>query len=179
MKPVKSAKRSSKRISLGRDLDRPKWKITIVGTFVLVLFTAVCIKALDLQVLDRDRAFTIARKQHQGSSTLLPRRGKILDRNMKELAVNVEIKSVFANPYAVKNPAEVSKVLAAKLGMSEKNVFQKLTSKSSFVWLDRLVDPSITDELEKDLPWKRSRQAEMEDYNRRHFRARAFHSRMH
>jgi cell division protein FtsI (penicillin-binding protein 3) len=149
MKPVKSAKRSSKRISLGRDLDRPKWKITIVGTFVLVLFTAVCIKALDLQVLDRDRAFTIARKQHQGSSTLLPRRGKILDRNMRELAVNVEIKSVFANPYAVKNPAEVSKVLASKLGMSEKNVLQKLTSKSSFVWLDRLVDPSITDELEK------------------------------
>ncbi|MCI0482317.1 MAG: hypothetical protein L0213_12105, partial [Candidatus Dadabacteria bacterium] len=89
MKP----KKSSKRISLGRDLDRPKWKITIVGTFMLVLFISVCIKALDLQVLDRERAFTIARKQHHGSSTLLPRRGKILDRNMKELAVNVEIKS--------------------------------------------------------------------------------------
>ena len=145
MKP----KKSSKRISLGRDLDRPKWKITIVGTFMLVLFVSVCIKALDLQVLDRERAFTIARKQHHGSSTLLPRRGKILDRNMKELAVNVEIKSVFANPYAVKNPAELSKVLSSRLGLSEKSVLQKLTSKSSFVWLSRLVDPAVTTELEK------------------------------
>ncbi len=145
MKP----KKSSKRISLGRDLDRPKWKITIVGTFMLVLFISVCIKALDLQVLDRERAFTIARKQHHGSSTLLPRRGKILDRNMKELAVNVEIKSVFANPYAVKNPAELSKMLSSKLGLPEKSVLQKLTSKSSFVWLSRLVDPAVTTELEK------------------------------
>ena len=144
MKP----KKSSKRISLGRDLDRPKWKIAVVGGFMLVLFLSVCIKALDLQVLDRDRAFAIARKQHEGSSTLLPRRGKILDRNGKELAVNVEIKSIFANPYAVKNPAELSKVLSAKLGMPEKSLLQKLTSKSSFVWIDRLVDPSITTELE-------------------------------
>ncbi len=144
MKP----KKSSKRISLGRDLDRPKWKVIIVGVFVLLLFSLVCVKALDLQVLDRERAFTIARKQHEGSSTLLPRRGKILDRNMKELAVNVEIKSVFANPYAVKNPLELSKTLSEKLGMPEKSVQQKLTSKSSFVWLDRLVDPNITSELE-------------------------------
>ncbi len=144
MKP----KKSSKRISLGRDLDRPKWKVIIVGVFVLLLFSLVCVKALDLQVLDRERAFTIARKQHEGSSTLLPRRGKILDRNMKELAVNVEIKSVFANPYAVKNPSELSKTLSEKLGMPEKSVEQKLASKSSFVWLDRLVDPNITSELE-------------------------------
>ena len=144
MKP----KKSSKRISLGRDLDRPRWKVIIVGVFMLLLFSLVCIKALDLQVLDRERAFTIARKQHEGSSTLLPRRGKILDRNMKELAVNVEIKSVFANPYAVKNPSELSKTLSAKLGMPEESVRQKLTSKSSFVWLDRLVDPNITSELE-------------------------------
>jgi cell division protein FtsI (penicillin-binding protein 3) len=145
MKP----KKSSKRISLGRELDRPKWKVMIVGTFMLLLFTSVCIKALDLQVLDRERAFTIARQQHHGSSTLLPRRGKILDRNMKELAVNVEIKSVFANPYAVKNPAELSKILSSKLGLPEKGVLQKLTSKSSFVWLARLVDPAVTAELEK------------------------------
>jgi cell division protein FtsI (penicillin-binding protein 3) len=141
-------KKSSKRISLGRDLGRPKWKITIVGTFILFLFLLVCVKALDLQVLDKERAFTIARKQHQGSSTLLPRRGKILDRNKKELAVNVEVKSVFANPYAVKNPDELSKTLSAKLGIPEKNIEQKLTSKSSFVWLDRLVDPDTTTDLE-------------------------------
>ncbi|MEZ4548817.1 MAG: hypothetical protein R3B51_14400, partial [Thermodesulfobacteriota bacterium] len=110
-------KKTSKRISLGKDLERPKWKVSILGGFVLILFAMVAAKALDLQILDRDRAFQLARKQHQGSSTLLPRRGKILDRNNKDLAVNVEVKSVFANPYVVKEPTELSKTLSSKLDM--------------------------------------------------------------
>ncbi len=144
MKP----KRSKKRISLGRDLDRPKWKVSVIGAFVLLLFSLVAVKAFDLQVLDRDRAFKVARKQHHGSSTLLPRRGRMFDRNMKELAVNVEVKSVFANPYSVKNPAELSKTLSGKLQIPEKNILKRISSKTSFVWLKRLVDPDITSELE-------------------------------
>jgi cell division protein FtsI (penicillin-binding protein 3) len=145
---MKPKKKSSKRISLGRNLGRPRWKVSIVGGLVLLLFLMVCLKALDLQVLDRERAFTIARKQHQGSSTLLPRRGKILDMNKKELAVNVEVKSVFVNPYAVKNREELAKTLSSKLDIPEKTLERKLSSKSSFVWLDRLVAPEITSELE-------------------------------
>ncbi|MEQ9618194.1 MAG: penicillin-binding transpeptidase domain-containing protein [Deltaproteobacteria bacterium] len=144
MKP----KRGKKRISLGRDLDRPKWKMSVIGAFVLVLFALVCFKAFELQVIDRDRAFKVARKQHHGSSTLLPRRGKILDRNMKELAVNVEIKSVFVNPYNIKNPEEFSKALSGKLEIPEKKLLKRASSKSSFVWLKRLVDPAVTSELE-------------------------------
>ena len=143
MKP----KRGKKRISLGRDLDRPKWKMTVIGAFVLVLFALVSFKAFELQVLDRDRAFKIARKQHHGSSTLLPRRGKILDRNMKELAVNVEIESVFANPYNIKNTEEFSKTLSGKLEIPEKKLLKRVSSKSSFVWLKRLVEPAVTSEL--------------------------------
>lgn len=144
MKP----KRGKKRISLGRDLDRPKWKMSAIGAFVLVLFVLVSFKAFELQVLDRDRAFNVARKQHHGSSTLLPRRGKILDRNMKELAVNVEIKSVFANPYNIKNAEEFSKTLSVKLDIPENKLLKRVSSKSSFVWLKRLVDPAVTSELE-------------------------------
>jgi len=146
MKP----KRGKKRISLGKELDRPRWKMAAVGTFVLLLFTLVALKAFDLQVLDRDRAFTIARKQHHGSSTLLPRRGKVLDRNMKELAVNVEVKSVFTNPYAVKKPEELTKILSKELDIPEKKVKKSLGSKSSFVWLKRLADPEVTSKL-KDM----------------------------
>lgn len=144
MKP----KRGKKRISLGRDLDRPKWKMSAIGAFVLLLFALVSFKAFELQVLDRDRAFKVARKQHHGSSTLLPRRGKILDRNMKALAVNVEVKSVFANPYNVKNPEEFAKSLSGKLEIPEKKLLKRVSSKSSFVWLKRLVDPAVTSELE-------------------------------
>lgn len=141
-------KRNSKRISLGRDLDRPRWRVCFIGVLVLVMFALVSLKALELQVLDRERAFKAAKKQHHGSSKLLPRRGKILDRNMKELAVNVNIKSVYVNPRDVKNPVDISKTVSKYLDISQKTVLSRASSKKSFVWLKRLVDPDVTEQLE-------------------------------
>ena len=64
MKP----KRSTKRLSLARDLDKPRWRVVIVATLIIALFAMVSLKALELQVLDRERAFKIARQQHHGTS---------------------------------------------------------------------------------------------------------------
>ena len=142
-------KKSSKRISLGRDLSRPRWRVCFVGVLLLALFASVSFKALELQVLDRERAFKLAKKQHHGSSKLLPRRGKILDRSLKELAVNVDVKSVYVNPKEVKDPVDVSKSISEHIDVSQKTVLSRASSKRSFVWLKRLVDPDVTDTLEE------------------------------
>ena len=141
-------KKSSKRISLGRDLNRPRWRVSIVGVLLLALFAAISFKALELQVLDRERAFKIAKKQHHGSSKLLPRRGKILDRNLKELAVNVDVKSVYVNPSEVEDPVDISKTVSKHIDVSQKTVLSRASSKRSFVWLKRLVDPDVAETLE-------------------------------
>lgn len=141
-------KKSSKRISLGRDLNRPRWRVCFMGLLLLVLFASVSFKALELQVLDRERAFKIAKKQHHGSSKLLPRRGKILDRNLKELAVNIDVKSVYVNPKDVSNPVDISKTISKHIDVSQKTVLSRASSKRSFVWLKRLVDPDVTQTLE-------------------------------
>lgn len=141
-------KKSSKRISLGRDLSRPRWRVSVVGVLLLVLFASILFKALELQVLDRERAFKIAKKQHHGSSKLLPRRGKILDRNLKELAVNVDVKSVYVNPREVTNPVDISKEVSKHIDVSQKTVLSRASSKRSFVWLKRLVDPGVAKTLE-------------------------------
>lgn len=119
-----------------------------MGVLLLVLFASISFKALELQVLDRERAFKIAKKQHHGSSKLLPRRGKILDRNLKELAINVDVKSVYINPREVKNPVDISKTVSKYLDISQKTVLSRASSKRSFVWLKRLVDPEVTEALE-------------------------------
>ncbi len=142
-------KKNSKRISLGRDLNRPRWRVSIVGFLLLVLFASISFKALELQVLDRARAFKIAKKQHHGSSKLLPRRGKILDRNLKELAVNVDVKSVYVNPKDIANPVDISKTISKYIDVSQKTVLSRASSKRSFVWLKRLVDPDVTETLEE------------------------------
>lgn len=144
MKP----KRSTKRISLARDLDKPRWRVLIVATLLIALFAMVSVKALELQILDRERAFKIARKQHHGTSTLLPRRGKIFDRNGKELAVNIDVKSVYANPKKVTNPSETAKILSEKLNLSQKKILDRVSSDKSFVWIKRLADSESVEELQ-------------------------------
>ena len=144
MKP----KRSTKRISLARDLDKPRWRVFIIATLIIALFAMVSVKALELQVLDRERAFKLARKQHQGTSTLLPRRGKIFDRNGKELAVNIDVKSIYANPKNVINPKETAKILSEKLNLPEERIYNRLASDKSFVWIKRLANSKPTEELQ-------------------------------
>jgi len=144
MKP----KRSTKRISLARDLDKPRWRVFIVATLLIALFAMVSVKALELQILDRERAFKIARKQHHGTSTLLPRRGKIFDRNGKELAVNIDVKSIYANPKKVTNPSETAKILSEKLNLSQKKILDRVSSDKSFVWIKRLAESESVEELQ-------------------------------
>ena len=144
MKP----KRSTKRISLARDLDKPRWRVFIVATLLIALFAMVSVKALELQILDRERAFKIARKQHHGTSTLLSRRGKIFDRNGKELAVNIDVKSVYANPKKVTNPSETAKILSEKLNLSQKEILDRVSSDKSFVWIKRLAESESVEELQ-------------------------------
>ncbi|MCZ6639190.1 MAG: penicillin-binding transpeptidase domain-containing protein [Candidatus Dadabacteria bacterium] len=144
MKP----KRSTKRISLARDLDKPRWRVFIVATLLIALFAMVSVKALELQILDRERAFKIARKQHHGTSTLLPRRGKIFDRNGKELAVNIDVKSIYANPKKVTKPSETAKILSEKLNLSQKKILNRVSSDKSFVWIKRLADSESVEELQ-------------------------------
>ncbi len=144
MKP----KRSTKRIFLARDLDKPRWRVFIVATLLIALFAMVSVKALELQILDRERAFKIARKQHRGTSTLLPRRGKIFDRNGKELAVNIDVKSIYANPKKVTKPSETAKILSEKLDLSQKKILNRVSSDKSFVWIKRLADSESVEELQ-------------------------------
>ena len=108
----------------------------------------VSVKALELQVLDRERAFKIARKQHHGTSTLLPRRGKIFDRNGKELAVNVDVKSIYANPKKVTDPAETAKVLSDKFDLPQQKILNRVSSNKSFVWIKRLADSKSVEEIQ-------------------------------
>ncbi|MBI4228667.1 MAG: hypothetical protein HY693_02980, partial [Deltaproteobacteria bacterium] len=90
-------KKNSKRISLGKDLTKPTSKISIIGTIILILFAVVSVKAFDLQILNRERAVDLAKRQHQKSYTLLPKRGRIYDINKKELAINIDTQSIYVN----------------------------------------------------------------------------------
>lgn len=84
------------------------------------------------------------------------KRGILYDRNGHELAISISTDSIYAVPAEVKKShreKEVAHKLSTVLDLDEKTVLQKVTKKSSFVYIKRQVDFAQSKKIKKmDLP---------------------------
>ncbi len=94
-----------------------------------------------------------ARQQQERTVRLSPRRGPILDRARRELAVSVEALSVFAVPEKVADPASEASELSAILGIPVREVLSRIQGDRSFVWIARKIDDAAAEKIrERKLP---------------------------
>ncbi len=122
-------------------------RIRLVGLLFLLGFVLVGIRAVDLQVLQGGKWAERAEKQHQRVVPLTPQRGTIYDRNGAELAVSIEVDSLYAEPKKIDDPAGVAKALGPVLDLPVKTVRAKLDSHRNFAWLKRQVSPDESAEV--------------------------------
>ena len=121
-----------------------KWvrvRITIVAVFFLCGLSMILARATQLQVIERDKLARIALAGYRGIVKLPPKRGTIYDREGHELAVSVEVESVYVHPHHVQNKAQAAKLLSKILDMKESALLSLLKSQRPFVWIDRKVAP--------------------------------------
>lgn len=114
-----------------------------LGLFVGLLFY----RLFFLQFLDFDRYEQKAKDQHRLEIELPPARGEILDRHREPLALCVPTQSVYADPRKIPSPKEVAEKLAPVLGRDPKDLFERLSRKKSFVWVQRKLSDSKTEEV--------------------------------
>ncbi len=74
-------------------------------------------------------------------------RGTIFDRNLKELAISIEVDSVYADPKQIQSPYTAAIKLARILNLNPKTVYAKLTSKASFVYIKRKISPAQSQKI--------------------------------
>ncbi|HEX2675091.1 MAG TPA: penicillin-binding protein, partial [Polyangiales bacterium] len=107
---------------------------------------AVLFRAWDLQVRRAPLLKEMAEEQYLRDVSLSPKRGTIYDRDGAELAVSVDVDSVWANPLALRksggDPRAIATQLAGLLGVDAEIVTQRLSSDRHFVWIKRRVTPS-------------------------------------
>lgn len=120
--------------------DHLKLRVAFVIVFFAAAFSLVFLRAFQLQVLKAPELKKMAARQHSKTLTVESRRGEIYDRNRKELAVSIEVSSVFAQTRQVRSPAKAARVLAPMLSMSRAEVARRIKSSNGFVWLKRQVD---------------------------------------
>src|SRR5262249_4300353 len=111
-------------------------------------------------------------------------RGAIVDRNMDKLAFTIEARALTSQPVKVRKQLEEAKAktleapdpqrrlrdIAAEVALRLNNkpdaatVLKKLTSKDSFVYLARAVDPAIADAITKEFPEVGSERQDLRQY---------------
>ena len=119
-----------------------RFRIYVVATFFLFGLGTILARAYQLQVLEKDRLTSIAQAGYIGTIKLPPRRGTIYDRGGHELAISVEVESVYAHPKQIKDKARTARELSRILGESHNKILGLLKSQSSFVWIKRRIEPN-------------------------------------
>ncbi|MBQ0066913.1 MAG: peptidoglycan glycosyltransferase [Phascolarctobacterium sp.] len=133
-------------------LTESKKRLRIVMTFVLLFIGAILLRLMYLQLwrgsdFAKDAERQLAYSNNQGNP-----RGHILDRNGDELAVSIMCESLYVDPSQIfklekkdagdGNLAQfTAEILAPILHMQEKDVWNKCTQNSSFVWIKRTLNP--------------------------------------
>jgi cell division protein FtsI (penicillin-binding protein 3) len=118
-----------------------RFRIYCVAAMLLSGLVIVLGRVYQLQVLQRDRLGALARAGYRGVVKLPPKRGTIYDRDGHELAISVQVGSVFAHPHQIKDKHKTAQLLSRPLGESERTLFSQLESERPFVWLKRRIDP--------------------------------------
>jgi cell division protein FtsI (penicillin-binding protein 3) len=84
-----------------------------------------------------------AKRQHERTVELAPRRGAIVDREGRPLAVTTNVESVFAIPSDIENPRAVARQLAPLVKMPAAELARRLSDRErDFVWVARRVSDS-------------------------------------
>ncbi len=80
-------------------------------------------------------------------------RGLILDRNGKELALNIKRKSLALNPKLIGSEEEykIVNVLSKEINLSKKELKEKLNHKSEFIWIKRMLSQEEYNRISKYL----------------------------
>ncbi|MHC2994816.1 MAG: stage V sporulation protein D [Candidatus Atribacteria bacterium] len=124
-------------------------RITFLFIVFIVFYFLLVYRLYNIQIVQSDKFKEIARQEHLTSFSIEGERGNIYDRNLKKLAVNVNVQSLFAIPSKIKNPQETARLISLILNLETKEVFNKLNQKRSFVWIKRKLKDTEVAEIKK------------------------------
>ena len=109
------------------------WSAFVVGRLV------------QLQVVQGQKYRTRAQRQQERRIEVAGRRGEILDRQGRQLAVSIEVSSVYGIADEIEDEKATAAALAPVLSLPQPKVFEKLSRAKGFVWIARKVDPAAAD----------------------------------
>ena len=131
---------------------------TILLVFAL-LFTAIVVRLVWVQVIDADENAQKARDSHTSEVVQTVKRGTIYDRNGETIAASVDATTIYADPSEIRDAEGVARVLASHLEepyeLSYEDCLSLVTTPdTSFVYIKRKADADVAKALKEELKSK-------------------------
>jgi len=124
-----------------------KKRAVILNTVVIFSFFLVSLRLVDLMIVHHKRFYDSAQKQHIKVEDIQVRRGIIVDRRGRELALNLDLDSIYADPKHLDREGNDVKRLASVIAREPKAVLAKIPDKGRFIWVERKLDPATADKI--------------------------------
>jgi cell division protein FtsI (penicillin-binding protein 3) len=124
-------------------------KVRIIFLWCLLFFCFVFIMArmFQLQVLKKEQLYKLAAQQQHVQIPLVPRRGTVYDNKGNELAVSIEVDSVYADTRKVADPEKTANGLASILHIDRRELKQRLKSHRPFEWVQRKISSKEAEQI--------------------------------
>ena len=123
----------------------------LISGFFLFWALAITSRLFWLQVVRHKDYAERAQKQQQRTLEIAPRRGILYDRNMRELAMTVQVDSIYAVPSEIDDDQAAARALAAIVHTDSEDkltrvdqIAHRLEDGKSFAWVARRVSPEVS-----------------------------------
>jgi cell division protein FtsI (penicillin-binding protein 3) len=126
--------------------EKSRKRALVLTTIVFFSFGVIFLRLIDLMILEHKKLSIRATQQYIREKKLEPQRGIIWDRKMREMATNMETKSLYAVPSKIEDTRNLSRRLARVINLPSKQLNMKLLNNKDrdFIWLLRKMDVSTT-----------------------------------
>jgi cell division protein FtsI (penicillin-binding protein 3) len=131
----------------GNSAPNPSRRLYYLGGFFFLWLLAIGFRLVQVQVIHYGDWMQRASRQQQRSIEVAPRRGIIYDRNGHELAMSINVDSVFAVSSEIPDPDTTASLIARVLHLPPNEVAAKIKSTRNFTWIARKVDADESQRL--------------------------------
>jgi len=124
-----------------------KIRIIFLSCLLFFCFALILGRMFQLQVLKKEQLYRLAAQQQHVQIPLVPKRGTVYDGNGNELAVSIEVDSVYADARKVADAEKTANALASVLQIDRRELKKRLKNDRSFGWVQRKISSKEAEQI--------------------------------
>lgn len=132
---------------------RPTWRlrdlrVVLVGVVFVLAWAGIGYRLFQVQVVEAAEFVASGEDQRIHTEEIAAKRGTIFDRDGIELAVTVDLPTVYADPLNIDDPEGTAELIAPLLGMDAAELAARLDQpESRFTYVARHIDVAVADQV--------------------------------